>query len=75
MTVVVGRAVDDENDKIFKKNNDNVGGKKKNWLVGGNGGEAETEEPFRPGSQTHFCHLHSDWARFFQAFLIHLSFW
>ena len=48
---------------------------RKNWLVGGNGGEAETEEPFRPGSQTHFCHLHSDWARFFQAFLIHLSFW
>ena len=32
MAVVVGRAVDDDNDKIFKKNNDNVGGKKK--LVG-----------------------------------------
>ena len=37
---------------------------RKNWLVGGNGGEAETEEPFRPGSQTHFCHQDSDWGIF-----------
>ena len=45
MAVVVGRAVDDDNDKIFKKNNDNVGGKKK--LVGwGKWGRGRDRESF-----------------------------
>ena len=35
--------------------------------------EAETEEPFRPGSQTHFCHQDSDWGIFLDQVFIKIK--
>ena len=57
MAVVVGRgiwrrAVDDDNDKTLKKNNDNVGGKKTGWL-------GEMGERQRQRSRSDLVHKHT----------------